>query len=60
LQIKIKKLNINASVPERATEFAGGWDVRTTEIEKISSDLVICKLGFALSLRQLNEKAHRL
>jgi len=50
LQIEFKKLNENASFPERASEFAGGWDVKVTEIEKVSADFVICKLGFALSL----------
>lgn len=50
MQIEFKKLNENASFPERASEFAGGWDVKVTEIEKVSEDFVICKLGFALSL----------
>ena len=49
MQVEFKKLHENASIPERATEFAGGWDVKVTEIEKISDDFVICHLGFALS-----------
>lgn len=50
MQIKIKKLHPNATIPKQATELAGGWDVTVTEIEKAEDDLVICKLGFALQL----------
>ena len=49
MKVEFKKLHENASVPERATEFAGGWDVKVTEIEKISDDFVICYLGFSLA-----------
>lgn len=48
MEIKLKKLHANASVPKQATEFAGGWDVKVTEIIKKSDDFVICKLGSAL------------
>lgn len=48
--VKIKKLHPNAVVPQRASELAGGWDVVCTEIEQVSEDFVICKLGFALEL----------
>ena len=50
MQIKIKKLHKDATLPKQATEFAGGWDVTATEIEQVGEDLVICKLGFALQL----------
>lgn len=50
MEIKIKKLVPVASIPERATEFAGGWDVKATDLEFVYSDLVIYKLGFALEL----------
>lgn len=50
MEIGLKKINKNAVTPKRATEFAGGWDVVVTEIENISDDFVICKLGFALVL----------
>jgi len=48
--VKIKKLHKNATTPEKATMFAGGWDVTVTEIEQTEKDFVICKLGFALEL----------
>jgi dUTP pyrophosphatase len=48
--VKIKKIHPNATIPKQATELAGGWDVTATEIEQVSDDLVICKLGFALQL----------
>ena len=50
MNIDFKKLNENAVLPERGSDFAGGWDVVVTEIEKIGKDFAICKLGFALSL----------
>lgn len=50
MKVGIKKISENAEIPKRATDFAGGWDVIATEIEKISDDFVICKLGFALIL----------
>jgi dUTP pyrophosphatase len=50
MKVKIKKINENATIPKQATELAGGWDVTVTEIEQVESDLVICKLGFALQL----------
>lgn len=50
VKVKLKKLNPNASVPTRATQFAGGWDVTATEIIQKEDDLVICKLGFALEI----------
>ena len=50
VEVKIKKLSPLFKLPEQATEFAGGWDVIATEIEQVSDDLVICKLGFALEI----------
>jgi dUTP pyrophosphatase len=50
MQVKIKKIHKDATIPKQATELAGGWDVTATEIEQVSDDLVICKLGFALQL----------
>lgn len=50
MEVKIKKLHKDATIPKQATEFAGGWDVTATEIEQVEEDLVICKLGFALQL----------
>lgn len=50
MKVNFKKLNENAVIPYRASEFSGGWDVIATEIEKVSDDLFICKLGFALEL----------
>lgn len=50
MKVKIKKLHPDATLPKQATEFAGGWDVTTTEIIQESDDFVICKLGFALEL----------
>ena len=54
--IKLKKLNELAQIPQQATENDGGWDVVVTEIEQVSEDFVICKLGFALEL----PKGHKL
>jgi dUTP pyrophosphatase len=56
MQVKIKRLHKDATIPKQATELAGGWDVTATEIEQVNDDLVICKLGFALQL----PKNHRL
>jgi len=50
MKVKFKKINSNAVIPKRATEFAGGWDVVATEIIQQDIDFVICKLGFALQL----------
>jgi dUTP pyrophosphatase len=50
MQVKIKKIHKDATIPKQATELAGGWDVTATEIEQVDVDLVICKLGFALQL----------
>ncbi len=46
--INIKKLHIDAQIPNKASKFAGGWDVTATEIIYDSENFVICKLGFAL------------
>jgi dUTP pyrophosphatase len=48
MNIKIKKLHLNAVVPKRSTEFAGGWDVVATEMIQDSRDLVIYKIGWAM------------
>ena len=50
MKVKIKKLHPNAVIPKQASEFAGGWDVVTTEIIQQDIDFVICKLGFAIEL----------
>lgn len=49
MKVKIKKLHKNAVIPKKATNLAAGYDVVVTEIEKVSDDFVICKLGFALT-----------
>lgn len=50
IPVKIKKLHPDAVIPQRATDFAGGWDVVVTEIKKESEDFIICKLGFTLEV----------
>ncbi len=50
VKIKIKKLHPEASVPKQATEFAGGWDVKCTNIIQNEPNFVICELGFALEV----------
>lgn len=50
LKVRFKKLHKNAKIPQRADELCGGWDVTCTEINQISSDVVVCKLGFALEI----------
>jgi len=50
MKIQIKKLHELTTVPAQATDFAGGWDVTCTEIEKKSDDFFVCKLGFAAAL----------
>lgn len=50
IEIKIKKLHPNARIPERANDFAGGWDVVATEVIKISENEYMCKLGFAVEI----------
>lgn len=50
MKVDFKKINEKAIIPCRASEFAGGWDVVATEIEHVSKNFVICKLGFALAL----------
>lgn len=50
MKVYIKKTHPLAQLPKRATEYAGGWDVIATEIEKVSNDFVICKLGFIAQL----------
>ena len=47
--VKFKKLHPLAQLPKKSTELAGGHDVICTDILQIDSDLVICKLGFALT-----------
>jgi len=48
VKVKFKKLHELASIPKKATELAGGFDVTVTEIIQEDKDFVICKLGFAL------------
>ena len=50
MKIKLRKLHEKATVPERGTEFSGGWDVTATTIIQEAEDFVICKLGFALEI----------
>lgn len=52
IEVNFKKLHPNASIPEKATELAGGWDVKVTEIIEKDKDFVICKLGFALGIQE--------
>ena len=48
MNVKIKLLTDNATIPKKSTENAGAWDCTITEIIKESPDYVRCKLGFAL------------
>lgn len=48
--VKFKKLRENATIPQQATELAGGWDVTAANIEKVNDGYFICKLGFALQI----------
>jgi dUTP pyrophosphatase len=50
MRIQIKKLHELATVPTKATDYAGGWDVTCTEIEQKAEDFYVCKLGFAAAL----------
>jgi len=50
MNVKIKLRHKDAKIPQKATAFAGGWDVTCTEIIHESDDYVRCKLGFALQL----------
>lgn len=50
MRVQIKKLHELATVPSKATDYAGGWDVTCTEIEKKDEDFYVCKLGFAAAL----------
>lgn len=50
IKVKFKKLHENATIPQRADELCGGWDVTCTEIIKKDDDFVVCKLGFALEI----------
>jgi dUTPase len=50
MELKFKRLHVDAKIPKQGSELAGGWDVTVTEIESGAEDLVICKLGFALEI----------
>lgn len=50
MEIKIKKLHPDATIPVQSTDLSGGWDVTATMIEQVAPDFVICKLGFAVQL----------
>ena len=51
MQVLFKRIHPNATIPKQATEFAAGWDVTATEIEfSHVTDLVICKIGFAIKI----------
>jgi len=51
MEVLFKRIHPNATIPKQATEFAAGWDVTATEIEfSHVTDLVICKLGFAIKI----------
>lgn len=50
MKLKFKRLHMNAEIPKQGTEFSGGWDVTSTNIEKEAEDFVVCKLGFALEI----------
>jgi len=49
-KILFKRLRENVELPRRATEFAGGWDVTVSEIEKKSDDFYVCKLGWSAAI----------
>lgn len=50
MEVKVKKLNPEATLPIQATVYAGGWDVTVTEINQTAPDFVECKLGIATQL----------
>jgi dUTP pyrophosphatase len=50
VNVKFKKFHNKASIPKRATELAGGWDVKVTEVIRKSDDFYVCKLGFGLQI----------
>ena len=53
MKIKFKRFHEDAVFPERATEYAGGWDVVATNIAKAEgSDFAVCNLGFGLEIPQ--------
>jgi dUTP pyrophosphatase len=48
--VEFKKERDGVVLPERGSEFAGGWDVRAMDIEYKSKDFVICRIGFSAAL----------
>jgi len=56
MKIRIKKVHPNATIPVRADEFCGGWDVTCTEIIKEADDFYICKLGLKMQPENPNYK----
>lgn len=48
VKVKFQRRHPLATIPSKASDLAGGWDVSVTEIIKESEDFVICKLGFSL------------
>ena len=50
MEILFKRIRENATIPTKATELSGGWDVTVSEIEKKADDFYICKLGWEAAL----------
>lgn len=50
MKIKIQKLDANASIPQKATDKAAGYDLRLPKHTYIESGRQIVKLGFAIQL----------
>lgn len=50
IDLKIKLIHPEASIPVRATAHAGGWDVFAADIIKESEDFYIVDLGFQLEI----------
>lgn len=50
IKIKFKKLNENAQLPTKGSEYAGAFDVYAAEITKESDQYCIVKLGFATEI----------
>jgi dUTP pyrophosphatase len=48
--LKIKKLHVNAKLPERGTVYAAGYDLFTCEEQKIKPGLNKIPLGFSMQI----------
>ncbi len=48
MKVNILKIRQDFKLPEKGSEFAGGWDLTAAVVEHIADDLVVIKLGFCL------------